>query len=166
MEVRFSCTVRGLKPILERLRDPRFQQSVQKNFSQLGAKVVKIECEELKSIRDTGYLSQSVQYMVGPMKVTIGPSAPYTLYVYGGGRPHWVGVGRIAGWAARKGLNPYRVQKSIALRGTSVWAAAKYGTSGGNPFPERTLKRGDTQAAIQQTANRIGVDLVARIESG
>lgn len=43
---------------------------------------------------------------------------PTAIYVARGTRPHWAPVGALIGWAARHGMNPYALQRSIAKRGT------------------------------------------------
>lgn len=169
--VEFRFKVTGWGPTEQRLRDPRFQELIAKNFDVLGRRITYLEKKELRPVRYTGVLEESVQYKVDKSiqepKVTIGPTAFHTPFVWKGARPRWVPINVLKPWAAIKlgdANLAYPIQRSIAKHGTSQWAAKKYGTSGGNPFPRRTLERGDTQRAIINTAKRIGVDLVARIE--
>lgn len=164
----FSVIWHGLSRIVGRLADPRVRTLVATNFGVLGGRVVYLMRKELADIRYTGALEKSVGHEVSMwrMQVTIKPTAKHTPFVYPGTRPHWAPIAPLKRWAAVKlgdAQAGYAVQRSIAKHGTSVWAARKYGTSGGNPFPERTLKRGDTQTAITHTAKRIGLDLAARI---
>lgn len=164
----FRVEVKGLEPIRKRLADPRVKQLVAVNFGVLGRRVVHLMRRELADIRYTGALEKSVGHEVSMwrMQVAIKPTARHTPFVYKGTRPHWAPIAPLKAWAAVKlgdAQAGYAVQRSIKDHGTSVWAARKYGTGGGNPFPERTLKRGDTQTAIKHTAKLLGIDLVERV---
>ncbi len=73
--------------------------------------------------KDTGRLAGSITHTItgGGANLTskIGPSVQYGLYVEKGrgpGKPPPVGA--VAGWAARKGINPYVLARAIGRRGT------------------------------------------------
>ena len=163
----FSWVWRGLDRIVGRLADPRMRKLVAVGFDVLGKRVVYLMRKELADIRYTGALEKSVGHEVSMwrMQVAIEPTAKHTLYVYKGTRPHWAPIAPLKRWAAVKLGDEqagYAVQRSIKEYGTSVWFKRKHGTMD-NPFPERTLKRGDTQVAIRNTAKRLGLDLTARV---
>lgn len=65
-------------------------------------------------------IESSISKEIGGIAVEVGPTQPYGKYVEYGTRPHPVPVAAIAGWAKRKGLNPYAVAKSIAKKGTKA----------------------------------------------
>lgn len=71
-----------------------------------------------------------------PLAARIFPQVQYALYVHEGTRPHGIPAaelgpgGSLARWAKKKGLNPYAVAKSIAVRGTKA-----------NPWMARTAER-------------------------
>lgn len=48
------------------------------------------------------------------------PNVNYAIYVHEGTRPHWTSVKNLEGWARVKGVNPYAVQRSIAMKGTKA----------------------------------------------
>ena len=164
----FKWAWRGLDRMIGRFADPRVRALVAINFDVLGKRVVYLMRKELEDVRYTGALEKSVGHEVSmwKMQVVIKPTAKHTPYIYHGTRPHWAPIAPLKKWAAVKlgdARAGYAVQRSIATRGTSAWAARKYGTSGGNPFPERTLARNDTQIAIDHTAKRLGLDLTAQV---
>ena len=69
--------------------------------------------------KDTGRLAGSITHNISGLTSRIGPSVAYGLYVEkgrGAGKPPPVGA--VAGWAARKGINPYVLARAIGRRGT------------------------------------------------
>ena len=70
-----------------------------------------------------GNLRDSIGYTIIPETLTseIKPSAPYGDAVETGSRPHWISVkpgSPLEQWALFRGINPYAVQRSIAVKGT------------------------------------------------
>lgn len=90
----------------------------------------------MEAPHSTGNLQRSVHMEYEPIQVTISPTANYAAAVEFGTRPHGVDPRVLESWAAKKGLNPYAVAKSIAMRGTKA-----------NPFMQRTAEK--TQSKIQ-----------------
>lgn len=66
---------------------------------------------------DTGELAREISYKVTNNSLTI-LVPQYGLYVELGTEPHWAPIKALEGWATRKGINPYAVQRSIATFGT------------------------------------------------
>jgi len=69
--------------------------------------------------KDTGRLAGSITHNISGLTSRIGPSAGYGLFVEMGrsaGKPPPVSA--VAGWAARHGVNPYVLARSIGRRGT------------------------------------------------
>ncbi|NUQ07388.1 MAG: hypothetical protein HUU31_26185, partial [Anaerolineae bacterium] len=54
----------------------------------------------------------------GQVTAAVGSSLAYAPGVERGTPPHWVSVRQVTGWAARRGINLYAVQRAIAQRGT------------------------------------------------
>jgi hypothetical protein len=72
--------------------------------------------------KDTGRLSGSITHVISGgganLQSKIGPSVAYGIYVEKGRGPGKAPpIGAIAGWAARKGINPYVLARSIARKG-------------------------------------------------
>lgn len=72
--------------------------------------------------KDTGRLGGSITHSIsgGGANLTsrIGPSVAYGIYVEKGRGPGKAPpIGAIAGWAARHGINPYVLARSIARKG-------------------------------------------------
>jgi HK97 gp10 family phage protein len=71
----------------------------------------------------TGDLRQSVKWDVTGLTATIGPTAKHAEFVEKGTRPHWTSArpgSSLYKWASLKGISPYAVQRSIALKGTKA----------------------------------------------
>jgi HK97 gp10 family phage protein len=72
-----------------------------------------------------GNLRDSIGYKIVPETLTseIKPDAPYGDAVETGTRPHWISVSPgspLEQWALFRGINPYAVQRSIAVKGTKA----------------------------------------------
>lgn len=70
-----------------------------------------------------GHLRDSIGYKIDPAILTsvIKPNVPYGEAVETGTRPHWISVKPgtpLEQWALFHGVNPYAVQRSIAVKGT------------------------------------------------
>ena len=161
--------VQGIEPLVKRMQaaPDKWKEFTQANFDTLGRRVAYLMRQELKSVKYTGATEQSVTHAVdvGNMRVSIYPQTPQSLWIRTGTRPHWAPIEPLKRWAAVKlgsEKAAYKVQWSIARHGTSMQSVKVRGTKE-NPYPERTLGRGDTQVAIQNTAMRFGADLAAWI---
>jgi hypothetical protein len=72
---------------------------------------------------DTGALKLSIQNSVGKVSngylVKVSPAQPYGVNIeFGQPAGTYVSPAALAGWASRKGLNPYAVSRSIMKKGT------------------------------------------------
>jgi hypothetical protein len=67
---------------------------------------------------DLGSLKRSITFKVTPDEITFD-MLEYGMAVHYGSRPHFPPVKAIRGWAKRKGINPYALQKSIGKKGTA-----------------------------------------------
>lgn len=65
---------------------------------------------------------------VAPLRGALRSGQEYATDVHEGTRPHYVSPKELAPWAAKKGLNPYAVSKSIQRKGTKA-----------NPFLKRAV---------------------------
>lgn len=70
-------------------------------------------------------LRGSIDFKIDPgtMSSEVKPLADYGDAVETGSRPHWISAkpgSTLAQWAQLKGINPYAVQKSIAIHGTKA----------------------------------------------
>jgi hypothetical protein len=97
----------------------------------------------------TSNLRNSVQFKWNhKLSVTVGPTAKYAEYVEFGTRPHWTSVHNLEAWARLRGINPYALQRSIALHGTkpnpyNEWVAintAKWATTDMSNTLKKTIK--------------------------
>ena len=66
---------------------------------------------------------------IGRFQGSLKSMAPYGMAVHQGTAPHYVSGETLKAWAARKGLNPWAVAKSIAKKGTKA-----------NPFLQRSIQ--------------------------
>lgn len=71
---------------------------------------------------DTGALRDSFTAKIDPstrpMWGEVRSSLPYSRPVEFGTRPHYPPVHALTGWASRRGVNPYALQRAIGKRGT------------------------------------------------
>lgn len=77
----------------------------------------------------TGNLRDNWRVDIGRFEGALRSMAPYALAVHQGTGPHVVSGETLKKWAARKGLNPWAVAKSIAKKGTKA-----------NPFLQRSVQ--------------------------
>ena len=101
--------------------------------------------------KDTGRLAGSITHSISGLTSRIGPSVQYGLFVERGRRPGKMPpVSAVAGWAARKGVNPYVLARSIGRKGTRP-----------QPFlvPALTQSQGRIVALFQ----KVGAKVVARM---
>lgn len=81
----------------------------------------------------TGDLRRTVDIERGQLSARVSPTAKHAPFVEKGTRPHWTSARpgtALHRWATHKGLNPYAVQRSIAMKGTKP-----------NPFVQPTYVR-------------------------
>ncbi len=90
---------------------------------------------------------------VYPLWAEIKPLVGYSAYVEHGTAPHWTGIGNLAGWAHRHGINPYAIQRAIA----------KYGTKA-HPFMQPAID--DLEAAIPEFITALEADIRQMFSSG
>jgi len=86
--------------------------------------------ERIEAPRDTSNLAANINIIeLGEFEVMISPKANYAEAIHKGRLPGSAPpVSALEGWARRKGINPYAVQKSIQRKGTKP-----------NPFVARAL---------------------------
>jgi type IV secretory pathway TrbD component len=77
----------------------------------------------------TGNLRDNWRIDIGRFEGALKSMAPYSMAVHAGTKPHFVSGETLKAWAARKGLNPWAVAKSIAKKGTKA-----------NPFLQRSVQ--------------------------
>ena len=75
----------------------------------------------------SGGLKGSFFTQFSTLRGAIGWGAQYAIFVHEGTRPHWTSVKNLEEWAAKKGINPYAVQRSIARKGTKAQPFLKEG---------------------------------------
>jgi len=136
-------------------------------LTMLGNQTVEFAKDELSDVRYTGALDSSfvVETDTVRLETQVYPTAPHSVYVREGTKPHWMPIGPLKAWAAAKlgdANLAYPVQRSIAMQGTSVYQLRKRGTKG-NPWPERVIARGDFQSALNTMTERLGTQIEARI---
>ena len=105
--------------------------------------------------KDTGRLAGSITHTIsgGGANLTskIGPSVAYGLYVEKGRGPgRMPPVAAVAGWARRKGIDPYVLARAIARRGTK-------------PKPYMVPSFNQNRGAVVARFQRIGVAVVQRM---
>lgn len=76
----------------------------------------------------TGNLRDNWKLDFGRFQGTLSSNAPYSMAVHFGTSPHAVPASALTAWAAKKGLNPWAVAKSIAKKGTKA-----------NPFLQKAV---------------------------
>ena len=158
MEIR--VTVEGAIPIAQRYeRAPKIMEELfTSNFRTLGGHVAWVMRTHMQPKKYTGQMERSVSWEVAPRPpwVAIGPTAPHAQYVLNGTPPHWAPIQPLLRWAEWKlgdAKAAYKVQRKIA----------KFGTEGYD-FLEMTMQDARFQSALVNTAGRLGMDLVARLE--
>ena len=137
-------------------------QTVHTEMITLGKKVNAIMRSELGQHNYTSKLADSVtdEYNRETMTAEIGPTAKRGQYDAGliaqfGTAPTrvpWIPIKR---WGEARGLSPRQISGawlSIATKGVKA-----------RPFLNETLQRGDFQAALEETANKIGMRLAAQV---
>lgn len=159
-----NMTIDGTERIAANLRkwpDHR-SEYVGRNLQVLGNKVGEVMRGYMHPRYYTGEGEKSLTVETsagqGEDYVSIGPEAEHWVYVRFGTRLHWPPVEPIARWCAAKlGTDDpgvvFLVRRKIATEGTEP-----------DPFLENTLEDSRTQDAIAETADAIGVELVAVIE--
>jgi len=167
--VTVGTTVEGLDQLTSRLEGmPQvYREVVIGNLMTLGGRVVYLCQLELEGVKYTGALERSLSSSIDPdaPSLIVGPTAPHSIFVRRGTRPHWAPIGPLKRWAAWKLGNEnlaYPVRWSIHEYGTSREQMKKRGTMA-NPWPARVVARGDFQVALEATGDRIGKELAAAI---
>ena len=145
-----------------------FQESLYVNFRTLGIKTTRLIQRELNPVRYKGTLERSISFEIdmSGRRLSIGPTAAHAKYIYYGTKPHWAPIAPLKEWARWKlgdEKAAWAVQRSIAKYGTSRWAARRYGGKGENLFLDRVIACGDFQQAIRAFQERVGRDLVVRL---
>jgi hypothetical protein len=69
---------------------------------------------------DRGDLQRGIKVLKEKGGVAVVASAPHSIYVHEGTRPHWPPIDALRGWAARHGISPYLVALSISRKGTKA----------------------------------------------
>jgi type IV secretory pathway TrbD component len=77
----------------------------------------------------TGNLRDNWRIDMSRFAGSLRSMAPYSMAVHQGTGPHYVSGETLKAWAARKGLNPWAVAKSIQKHGTKA-----------NPFLQRSVQ--------------------------
>lgn len=104
--------------------------------------------ERIEAPRDTSNLANRIDIIEsGPLEMTIGPRAKYSIEVHEGRRPGSAPpASALESWARRKGLNPYAVAKSIQRKGTKP-----------NPFVARAVDevKGQVNQEFDAAASKV-----------
>lgn len=104
--------------------------------------------------KDTGRLAGSITHNISGLTSRIGPSVGYGLFVERGRRPGTPPpVGAVAGWAARKGIDPYVLARAIGRKGVRP-----------RPFLVPALTQ--SQGRIVALFTKVGAKVVARMAGG
>jgi type IV secretory pathway TrbD component len=77
----------------------------------------------------SGNMRDNWRVDMGRFSGSLKSMAPYSMAVHQGTGPHYVSGETLKAWAARKGLNPWAVARSIAKKGTKA-----------NPFLKRSVE--------------------------
>lgn len=90
----------------------------------LTSELVKVEMRK-RAPDAFGNLRDSIGYKITPTTLVseIKPDAPYGDAVETGSKPHWTSAkagSPLEQWALFRGINPYAVQHSIAIKGTKA----------------------------------------------
>jgi hypothetical protein len=149
----------GLKEMAERLSqvDGIKGRFIQGNMKVLGGRIQWIMRQTLQEHRYTGQLEESVQYDATDTQVEIGPTKKYK-GGYDAGRILSTGTGPIPNlpfepikrWAEFRGLPAGPVWMKIKQEGISP-----------HPWIEKVMMRGDFRTALEHSAKRLGMALVA-----
>jgi HK97 gp10 family phage protein len=108
------------RELQQAIRDAGLIEAAARVFLESSAAVVQQKARNAAP-EDTGGLRKSIQARVGRgLSITVEALAPHAPFVEFGTRPHMPPVSSLAGWALRKGLNPWAVAMSIARRGTKA----------------------------------------------
>jgi hypothetical protein len=157
--MQISVSVVGALPIAARFkRAPEIMKELfEANFTTLGGTIAWVMREQMAEKKYTGDMERSVQWEVqsSPPQLKVGPEASHSVFVKEGTAPHWAPIEPLIAWAHWKlgdAKAAYMVQKKIAAFGTE-----------GHDFIEMTLQDGRFQAALTNTARRLGTDLVAKV---
>lgn len=102
----------------------------------------------------TGSLRDRWDLQVSPFQGFLRSQMPYAVSVHEGSAPHFVSAEKLAPWAKKKGLNPYAVAKSIAVKGTMP-----------NPFFRRAVSRvqGDVNKEFSEALKNITIEVAKAI---
>ena len=141
---RLIVETKGFKKIGARYKHhSKFRRLARKRMSSLGSVLLKYARAEAP--KDTGRLRDGLGFRVrmssGGAQLNLTSRAKHTGAVIYGTRPHMPPVSAIAGWAKRRGMDPWAVAMGIKKAGTSWGAVRKYGTRR-NPFMNRALEKG------------------------
>lgn len=139
----------------------------------LGTKFVGFMRSKVQEVRYTGALEKSIRWdregsrlvKIYPNPGASGMSAEKVRNIWKGGPPRYIPVSLLKPWARQKLGDEnaaYPVQKSILVRGTSSWQAARRGTMG-FPFPEETLAAPESIRTMRMAARRLGEKLIGHI---
>ena len=142
------------------------RQQFHKFLPDLGRRVSDAMKEQVRPRRYTGDLEWSItfDYNMAKLEVVIGPKAKRGNYDAGmilqeGTKPiHNLPWKPIAQWGA------FRNKPSMSVR--ALWLGIRAHGVAAHPFLEETLRRGDVQQALIDTADKLGVQIAAHAISG
>lgn len=143
--------VEGLDEALRKL-DPKMVDRPCRNFLERASILVQNEARRLAPV-DTGRLRGSIGRDVGARQAEIGTNVDYAPYVEKGTRPHFPPVAAVAGWATKRGLEPYAVARGISRRGTKA-----------QPFLEPGLK--NSEGGIRALLPVLAAEIEAEAANG
>lgn len=136
-----------------------------KHFPALGRKIAEAMKNQVRPRRYTGALEGSITFNYDPSKVevVIGPQAKRGNYDAGlilqqGTRPANVPWRPIGAWAM------FRNRTSFQAR--AIWLGIRAHGVAPHPFLTETLNRGDVQRALEETAEKVGLEIAAHAISG
>ena len=174
-----DVSIEGAQPIIDRLEewDERFVQYARANLQTLGDTVTWVMRHHMEPKRYTGHMANSITNQVTGAREPLlktGPEATYAANVRMGRQPGtWVPIAPLIQWARWK-LGPSMegtryIMGGAGTRDESVGAAyavrRKIFDEGIAPydFLEMTMQDGRFQAALRNTAQRLGLDLAAYV---
>ena len=138
---------------------------VDKEMIALGTKLKAIMKDQVKPRYYTGKLEGSIQsnYNSGTKTLEIGPTAKRGSYDAGlilefGTRAKWIPYQPIKDWGQARNLDMAKIRGAwvkISQRGVSK-----------HPFLMETMNRSDFQAALQDAATKMGVEIAAKAVAG
>lgn len=114
--------IEGLDELLRRVKDPEVMAGPAREYLTRSAQAVETRGRQNSARGQTGNLQgrwgSEMDSAQMPQWAAVRNRAPHAHLLELGTKPHFVPAGRLAAWAAARGLNPYAVARTIAKKGT------------------------------------------------